>query len=675
MKTHYLVKSIGLILLAGFLSFSFSSPKKDQRIKLKADRFFDNFAYSKAVPLYEKIALESEVLKEESILKIADSYRLMNKPMSAEKWYQKLEGSTLMTTQNKMNYAQVLLKNGKDAEAEKITSQLNQEEINLIKRLKGVENIEIFFRDSSAYFVENMNINSEESDFSPSYYDGGIVFVSNRKNWRLNQSTYYWDDSYFLDLYHAKADENGVVGEPESLTKRINTIFHEGPSVFFENDTKVIFTRNNFNLGEERTSVEGVNKLKLYYAEKNKKGKWSKPVAMPFSTDEYSVGHPTITPDGKTLFFAADLPGTQGKADIWKTEWANGQWGAPENLGDQINTPENELFPFIEDTGVLYFASEGHPGIGGLDIYKVDLNGGNLTPENMGYPVNTKDDDFGMIMKGENGYLSSNRSGGKGNDDILKYTVYRYNLTARLVDDITKVPLEGSIQVINESDKNELMKEEGVSKIDFVALRGRAFLFGGQVIGYEPTSLSFDTQAIPLEAEEYVVDIPMKKINRRGDILIVKNFGRKDQVFSIMANEFNEFPGSNEELESDYKTSFIDLENTYTITGVNYDFDKSNIREDSKNQLDLLISLMTKYEDLKAELSSHTDSRGSKTYNERLSRRRAESARDYLVAGGVDSARVSIKYFGKSEPVDCLTADCDEQAHERNRRTEIRILQ
>lgn len=672
MKTHYLIKSIGLVILAGVV-FGFSSPKKDQRIKLKADRFFDNFAYSKAVPLYEKIAVESEALKEESMLKIADSYRLMNKPVSAEKWYQKLEGSSILTSQDKMNYAQVLLKNGKDNEAEKIISQLNQEEISLIKRLKGVENIEIFFRDSSAYFVENMNINSAESDFSPAFYDGGIVFVSNRKNWRLNQSTYYWDDSYFLDLYHARADKNGVVGEPESLTKRINTIFHEGPAVFFENDTKVIFTRNNFNLGESRTSTEGINKLKLYYAEKNKKGKWSKPITMPFSDDNYSVGHPTITSDGNTMFFAADLPGTKGKGDIWKIEYVNGQWGTPENLGDQINTPENELFPFIENTGVLYFASEGHPGIGGLDIYKVDLNGENLTPENLGYPVNTKDDDFGMIMQGETGYLSSNRSGGRGNDDIYKYTVYRYNLKARLVDSITNELLEGSIEVINQVEKNDMMKVEGVSDISFVALRGRSFLFNGMVIGYEPTSLNFDTKAIPIEVDEYVVDIPMKKVNRRGDILIVKNFGKKDQVFSILSNEFNGFSGTKDELESDFKSNFIDLENTFIITGVNYDFDKSNIREDSKNQLDLLISLMIRYPELKAELSSHTDSRGSKAYNERLSRRRAESARDYLMAGGVDVSRIGIKYFGKSEPVDCLTADCDELAHERNRRTEIRI--
>lgn len=673
MKTSNLLRFISFAIVI-VVNVSFSSPKKEARLKLKADRLFDNFAYSKAVDLYEKVAVESEQLREESYLKIADSYRLMNKPLSAENWYQKLEGSSILTTQDRMNFAQVLLKNGKDHEAERIISKLNQDEISLINRLRNVDNIEIFFTDSSAYFVENMNINSVESDFSPAYFEEGIVFVSNRKNWRLNQSTYYWDDSYFLDLYYAKAEQDEVTSEPEPLTKRINTIFHEGPAAFYENDSKVIFTRNNFNLGEERTSVEGVNKLKLYYSEKGSNGKWEKPVALPFSDDNYSVGHPTITADGKTMFFAADLPGTVGKADIWKTELIDGQWGTPINLGDQVNTIENELFPFIDITGVLYFASEGHSGIGGLDIYKVDLKGSDLTPQNMGYPVNTKDDDFGMIFHGKEGYLSSNRAGGKGNDDIYKYTIYSYDMKARLVDSQSGETLSGNISVNRVHDNSEVVKGENTTDVAFSALRGHVFLLAGAVAGYTPNSFQFDSKQIPLEADDFVVDIPMTKVNRKGDILVVRNYNSADQVFAITDLGFKFFPGTKEMLEDTFKANYIDLVNTYLISSINYDFDKHNIRQDAKSKLDVLSEIMVSYIDVKVELASHTDTRGSVSYNERLSKRRAEAAKSYLIEKGIDESRLTIKYFGKEKPIACDGKDCDEALHERNRRTEIRIF-
>lgn len=643
---------------------------------MKADRFYENFAYSKAVEVYEKAIdlkqRDEDIFDMESALKIADSYRLMNNPTSAEKWYAKVEDTELMTDQDKMNYAQILLKNGKDNKAKSIIDSMENAESTDLERLRTIDDVGSYYADSAAYFVENMNINSEQADFSPTYYDNGFVFVSNRKNKRSNQTTYYWDDTYFLDLYYTEVSD-GQNMEPAVMSKRINTIFHEGPATFSEDGNSVIFTRNNFNLGEERTSVEGVNMLKLYGAAKNKKGKWSKPVALPFNSDDYSAGHPALTNNGKTLYFSSDMEGSYGNADIYITNLIDGEWTTPKNMGPEINTSEDELFPYISDDNILYFASAGHPGIGGLDIYKVDLKDKVTGVTNLGYPVNTKADDFGLIMEGNIGYLSSDRKGGAGSDDIYKVNLFMYDLTANLVDAESGDLISGTLTVLDKST-NEIVGEiENGSSTSFSSVRGRELMLTGSSNGYLEGEMLFSTLEIPVGMMSYSVDLALEKPNLKGDILLVKNNGIIDQVFGIQ-EELALYDGSFEELKSDFSESNVDLEDVFEINSVLYDFDKSNIRDDAARELDKLINVLNTHADLKVTLSSHTDSRGSSSYNNRLAKKRAESAREYLLANGVDSERIGLEHFGEDKLLeDCNSENTCERVHQSNRRTEITL--
>jgi outer membrane protein OmpA-like peptidoglycan-associated protein len=659
----------GLILVStGFTA----TEKKYERLIQKADRYYQNFVYTKAVEVYEKaIELKEEdqsVFDVESALKIADSYRLMNQPISAEKWYQKVVDREIMTDQDKMNYAQVLLKLGKDNNAKSVIDNMNNADLADIDRLKSIDELGSFYTDSMAYFIENININSEEADFSPAYYQDGIAFVSNRPNRKLNQNTYYWDDSYFLDLYYT-SDVDGVNSKPEVMSKRINSIFHEGPSVFIEDDQKIIFTRNNFSLGESHTSTDGIVKMKLYTAEKLKNGKWSKPTELPFNDDDYTTSSPTFSPDGQTMYFHADLPGTVGKTDIFKVSYLNDEWGTPESLGDIINTTEDEKFPFVGEDNTLYFASAGHSGIGGLDIYKVNLDDPSLEVTNMGFPVNTQKDDFGLIIDGNQGYLSSNRDGGKGSDDIYKFIIYIYDLQANIIDEDTKELLTGTLDVYDKGADEIVAQVENGSSVSFQSYRGRNLVLKGSSEGYLDGTMDFFTGDIPLESMSYSIDLEMKRPNLKGDIIVVDNYGREKQVIDARET-IATYDGSVDDLKADFEKEYYNVKNLFELTAVYYDFDKSNIRKDAAEGLDDLVDVLESHKELKVTLSGHTDIRGPRWYNERLSKSRVDSARAYLLSKGISEDRIITDYKGELNPVEACK-NCSEDAHQLNRRTEI----
>lgn len=662
---------IVLLLISSVNSIALSD-KKYQRLIMKADRYYENFAYSKAVEIYEKaIQLkqeEEEIFDMQSALKIADSYRLMNKPISAEKWYEKVTRDELWSDQDRMNYAQVLLKNGKDKAATDIIKQISSPGLADIERLKNVENVEKYFVDSLAYFVENLNINSEEGDFSPTYYEDGLVFVSNRPSKRLSQSTYYWDDTYFLDLYISKNSE-GVEQLPEPMSKRINSVFHEGPAAFINENKTIVFTRNNFNLGESKTSTDGVVKMKLFISDMTKSGNWSKPEELPFNSDEYTTSSPSFTLDEKVMYFHSDMPGGKGKSDIYKVTYSDGAWGQPENLGSLINTPEEDMFPFISADNILYFASTGHPGIGGLDIYKIDLNEEQPEVINMGYPINTYKDDFGLIIKNKKGYLSSNRDGGKGSDDIYGFELYIHQLNAVLIDSKTKEKITGHIEAKNSNTSEVIVDQYKTNSITFDSYRGKTFALLGESDGYHARSINFFTGDIPIDNEHFTVEIALDRINLKGDIILVKNYGQEDQLVDIRES-IAQFDGGLDALKADFASNYYDINSFYQLSAVYYDFDQSSIRTDAANDLDQLVQVLNNFPSLSVTLSGHTDIRGPKWYNEKLSKRRVDAAQQYLVTAGISTDRIITDYAGELKPVEkCET--CSEEAHQLNRRTEI----
>jgi len=670
MKTTY-IRNILLIALVMVFSIANASDSKYKKLITKADCYFDGFVYPRAVDLYTKAFEEKDEFDLYAALQIADSYRRMNKPVSAEKWYAKLDERNLLEEQDLINYSGILLQNGKDEKAEEVVSELDAESKLNLKRLKEISKIQNFYLDSAGYALNHMDINSDQNDFSPAFYEDGLVFSSNRKTKKLGQNTYYWDNTYFLDLFYV---ELGSEEAPEPITGKINTMFHEGPAVFFNDDQQVIFTRNNFNLGERGFSDEGVNLLNLYEAKRKKNGKWGKALPMKFNGDNFSTGHPTLSADGKTLYFASDRSGTYGKADIYKSTLVNGEWSEPVNMGDVINTMEDELFPYIDKDNILYFASQGHPGIGGLDVYRVDLNAENPEVVNMGYPVNTSSDDFGLIVSGDLGYVASNRAGGLGSDDIYEVEILRPVIKTRLVDEETKELVAGDIKAVNTLDNSVVLDDHNVaeSKITGI-LRGRSLLIAAAAPGYDAKEVTFNSSIIPKGQLEYTLDILLAAPFTPGSLLLVKNPG-SESVFTLL-EDVSAYEGSLADAKDYYEENRISLDKIYEVKSILYDFDKSNIRLDAAEQLDKLVEVLNKYPELTVELSSHTDSRGSNGYNERLAQRRANSAQAYLIEKGIDKDRIEIRSFGENQLLNnCQNgASCDEDSHQQNRRTEVSV--
>ncbi len=644
--------------------------KKYERLMLKAEKYYKWLAYPKAITCYKRAFLAKGNEDAKAALRIADSYRLINQPQNAEKWYAKAFEITSFSEEDQSHYADVLLKNGKSNQAKELLSTLGKEMGKVKYRHRDLHQVHLFYEDSSAFGIKLMELNSSYDDFSPTFYEDGLVFVSNRPTKWLGQKKYHWDHTYFLDLFYADLTKKG---SPKVISKKINSFYHEGPAVFFDKGRKVIFTRNNFHHGTLSTNHAGVNMLKLYYAEKKRNGKWGHIHPLPFNDDHYSVGHPTITSKG-VLYFSSDMPGTFGKADIFRSTFKDGQWTTPENLGFPINTEGDELFPFVNEGDTLFFASDHHAGIGGLDIYQVDLNDPALEIQNLGYPINSEKDDFGFIKKGEDAYLSSNRNGGMGSDDIYQIHKYETILWGRLIDAETKEAIMGDLRVIDGRDSTEIFFEKSVITTDIIEARHEEkLIFQGKSKGYTAKNIIVHTHDLKGEGN-HIIDVPLTPESMKVDVLLIKNVGLEDQLL-LLYEEPVFFDGTIDELKDHLKNQRSVINNLHELTNIRYDFDQSSIRKDAGDKLNKLIEVLNRYPQLEVTFTSHTDSRGTEGYNKKLARSRAKAAKSFLIQREVASGRVAVKHYGESIMVnDCKDGiACDDAKHEQNRRTNIII--
>lgn len=659
--------------------------KKLTRAKLRAERKYNEFSYPKAVKFYKEV-LELQPENQEAILKIADSYHKMNDGEEAVTWYRKAltYGEGNFSTDDKLNFAHSLSlveeydaskiwyeKGGKGDRAQWVD-----------KKVSGLEHLDSFLKDSLAYDITKLNINTEQLDFSPAYYKDGIVFSSSRPSGGLFKPKYSWDKSLFLDLFYVEDPKRSRAEDAEKLPRNVNTRFHEGPAVFYANDTKSMFTRNNYHKGKSGQSSDAINKLQIFYTEKKpgKENKWCPAKPFPYNSDEYSVGHPTLSKDGKTLYFASDMPGTLGGADIWKSELVDNKWGTPQNLGSSVNTEEDELFPHIWEDRQLYFASKGHEGLGGLDIFVYDIKSQSRI-KNIGYPINTNKDDFGLIINeaGNDGYLSSSRKGGKGADDIYSFVIYDYDINVNLVDSLTKESLTGEIWVYD--DEGVLLDSvEKAPNVVYKGLRGHSYTFKGSKEKYDDNSMTVTTLDKSLEERSLSYDLPIYKAPFEPEmvsLLVVQNNGAYTQLYEgFRTASINELPDST--LFEEYKAALEKgeekkLEEIYVVKNIYYDFDKYYIREDAAIDLNKVVEVLNVHQDLGIELSSHTDKRGSKVYNDKLARNRANAAARYLVDKGIKANRIKKSGFGEERLFDNCQS-CTEDAHQSNRRTVIRLF-
>lgn len=718
-------------------------------------------------------------------------------------------------------------------------NELQEQDKRGVEFIKLNSNREALERNAGSYKIEYVGINSSSADFSPVYYKKGLVFVSGRSANSAIRRVFNWDASSFLDLFYlddlkALGTDNGgasaigsssqsaaktpstskklgndyytpptandtkTVGRKgneyitgskdldyeenptiptEKFSKSINSKYHEGPCAFFHDGSKIVFTRNSQSGGGGifgKKNNAAINRLKLYIAE-YEDNDWRKIKEIPFNSNDYSCGHPTLTIDDKIMYFVSDMPGGYGGTDIWMTRYNNGQWTKPQNLGGTVNTRGNEMFPFIDERGNLYFSSDGHPGLGDLDIFFIPMNTATAMPSgkvrNIGAPLNSNKDDFGIITDSERqtGFISSNRKRGGTDDDIYKFTrlgtLYGCReLVVNIYDNETKKPFdrirfEYEIKGNTSSRESAITSNLGTIKLCLEADNDFNFLVKQN--GYQPETVNFSNKEasdyesskldIYLKKEIIVVDKNKKnkvvETQKEADVLVSRRNGNavstifrgivtagKDStpIAGVLIKFTNQCTGVTQEmttgadgsyefkreLNCDYilesfkenfgkstelvakveeKRSIINIFRKKTpvintgslfdtklykvgdvvkLDNIYYDSESYKIRKDAARELEKLVLTMQKNPNMIIEIRSHTDTRGNALDNLSLSQRRANEVVDFLAQKGVAKNRMRGVGKGESEPVNgCGDGmQCTEAEHQRNRRTEFKIL-
>jgi outer membrane protein OmpA-like peptidoglycan-associated protein/Tol biopolymer transport system component len=417
---------------AVFTACSLLATAQSGKLK-KADNYYNRLAYAYAAGLYEEL-IASEVDTPVLKAKLATSYYKIGDMVNAEKYFAKMIDSPEATPENYFHYAQALKQNGNYAESDRWMQRFHSADASDMRGISFANNptyVSQIEKQGDHFTVVNLAVNSATSDFGgyPSVDGKRVYFVSARRNRVMVQNEYTWNSRHFLDLYTSDKEVNGQLNNVRLTGSDVNTKYHEGPMCFSPDGKYVYYTRNNISKGKKRRDNQGIQNLKLYRAKVDAEGKWMDEEVLPFNSQSYSTGHPAISADGRTLYFVSDMPGGMGGADLYKVAIdENAVPGTPVNLGKEYNTEGQEMFPWIAGDGTLFFSSDGHIGLGGLDVFvMLTAKNGSHKLLNAGRPVNGNRDDFAFTTNadGRTGYFSSNRDGGKGDDDIYSYELIK----------------------------------------------------------------------------------------------------------------------------------------------------------------------------------------------------------------------------------------------------------
>lgn len=612
-----------------FVLYSITFLAQNKQTKA-ADKLFDRYEYVKAVDAY-KVLVQNGNADSYVFKQLGESYYRMNNTSESENWYEK----ALQTKQDAdtyYKYAQVLKSNSKydlsDIQMKIFVSMepndpRSKEFINNSDYLSKISNKEKLFD------LKKLSINSEKSDFGAIQYNDVLYFASSRNE---SRKIYGWNNEPFLDLYRSNYNEKeATYSEPIPISE-LNSIYHEGPLTMTQDGKTVYFSSESFNekLFEKNKSKKiRLGQVNLYKATDNN-GKWTNITPLAFNSKSYSVSNPSVTRDGKTLYFASNMPGTLGGLDLWKVSVNDdGSFGVPENLGDKVNTSQDESFPFISDEGILYFSSKGLTGLGGFDIFSINLNKDEAA-YNLGKPVNSEKDDFAFTFNKKNklGFISSNRN---GKDQIYSSIPVIPNGQIHVVvsNSVNDAPLTNARVVILDSDKKvldkQITKEDGI--VTYSAKNDKSYFVEVSKDGF--VSKSFPLTVV--NGEKVSVDAKLNPIN------------------------------------------VIVTDSEFIFNPIYFEFDKSVVTELGAIELDKLVYIMSQNEKLVIFVKSHTDSRGNDSYNMKLSKRRAISTVHYIVSKGISKFRISGDGFGESElKVNCVK--CTEAEHALNRRSEFKIV-
>jgi outer membrane protein OmpA-like peptidoglycan-associated protein len=709
----------------------------------RADKAFDRLAYVKAAELYLRLA--SKKGNNRVYERLGDCYRLMGQPAKSDVWYGKVANSAEPTPSSMLHYAEALRSNGKYQDSE-FWMQKYYDVRGDDKRAKlYVSNAQYFeaLKAQQPYFsVSNLDVNTAQADFGTAFYNGKIIFASSRLDKVAVQNVHTWNNMPFLNLYVADRDAQGNLSKVAVLNQKLNTRYHEGPACFTADGTTLYFTRNNYFKKTFRKDSKGINNLKIFRA-KNNKGTWQEE-NLSINSDEFSVGHPALSSDGKYLYFVSDMPGGKGMTDIYRVSInADGSLGTPENLGDAVNTEGREMFPFLDTEGNLFYSSDGQVGLGGLDVFYAanDRKNGFAKVTNVGLPVNSSADDFALILDadGKSGYFSSNRDGGKGDDDIYALSLVRPFKTTYLVKGIAKdkttgLPLASSAVQLKDNAGNvvDIITTDETGAYQFEIDPGKGYELSGTKEKYFPGKTSFNTNNLGDKTEiayDVVLEkdpgvslyVSIKDKTNNGALSGVKikitdnSTGEIDSLLSSASGDYRaplegkkigqrlsynisfEKPGyltksiafnASIEKEGEIRVEEsldkisvgLDLATIIDIKPIYFDLGKSAIRPDAAIELDKIVKVMNENPNMIVELGSHTDCRGSIAANTSLSDRRAKASADYIKKRIINPSRIYGKGYGETQLInrcECegvLKVACSEEEHQKNRRTEFKII-
>jgi outer membrane protein OmpA-like peptidoglycan-associated protein/Tol biopolymer transport system component len=724
MRLTYITLSIVL-----FGAFSLQTAAQTGKIK-KADKKFDHLAYAEAIINYEKIAQkgDSSLVAQH----LGSSYFEVRNMEKAEEWFGIASKTENADPSSLYFYAESLKANGKYSEAMlamEAYNNLNASDSRAKNMLEHPDYLAELLANPDMYTLTNLDCNTKTSDFGPSLYGDTLYFVSSRNEGVSVKRNFSWNNAPFLDLFTAEVSGTNTANVKSAGT-HINTPMHEGPACFSADGQRMFFTRNNHLNGKTKKTSDDLVNLKIYIAQRSN-ASWSSIEEFTWNSDEYSVGHPSLSADGKTLYFASDMPGGKGASDLYTcTLQEDGTWSKPKNMGDKINTEGNEMFPFIDTDGILYFSSDGHLGLGGLDIIQVNSKAIEQVV-NMGAPLNSSSDDFSLVMGEDHlsGYVSSNRPGGKGDDDIYAFTINEIPtlvMLGKVIDESTGLALANA--QVKLMDKDGKFIGEGSSdpegNFNFDLTPGACGYM--VLVSNGSTWDTYTSEASSCDVRKGEVDLgplpltplgwsAVGTIREKGTLAPQEGFlvtltnekTGEVQSATTAADGSVDFPL---EAETDYSIRFekkgffakngmfttvnmmpgvleinkyVDLEfeaieigKAIKIENIYYDYDKSFIRADAAKELDKIVALLLENPSIKIEMGSHTDARGSDSYNLKLSDRRAKAAMEYLVKKGIARNRVTYKGYGETVLInDCANGtECSDEKHEENRRTEFKVI-
>jgi len=671
----------------------------------KAKKHYDGYSYTRAIEKYEAI----EVKTEDVHRKLATSYNKIGNTKKAEYYYMHLLTMKEAQPEDMYNYAAVLRSNGKYHESEVWMEKYNklvphdsrgEQHINQSGTYNQLK------KDEGKYSIKHLSINSEQEDFGAAYYINKIVFSSSREGITAVTRRWNWNQLPFLDLYEASLNDDGELSNLTVFDDKVNAKFHDGPAVFSVDGKYMLLSRNN-----NEKSDDGTVNLKLSFSTFENE-QWTEPEPFPFNSNNYSVGHPALSNDGSVMYFASDMPGGHGGVDIYKVmRDESDNWGKPVNMGKKINTEGDEMFPFIHDEGYLFFASNGHVGLGGLDVFMAQVKGKSISEvNNLGYPINDKQDDFAFIINPDltSGFFSSNREGGMGDDDLYSFKVLKPFSNKKIIkgevkDQGGKVLPNAVISLYDNTGKIiDSVKADNKGQYSFTATADNDYNLKGTKVKYFPNEKAASTKT---DEEEVIVNLELEIDPGISLFCLVTDKETKKALSGVQVTLTNNMEGASKMYETGQTGSFtkplngsklkdrisfnlklemegymsktltynklldkegqydvhteldlsmdkidvgMDLATIIDIQPIYFDLGKYAIRPDAALELDKIIAVMNDNPKMEVELGSHTDCRGSAASNEKLSDKRANSSAAYIKGKITSPDRISGKGYGET---------------------------